>query len=71
MNGIDATTRIKTHWPEMIVIGISVNTEDNNSEAMKRAGAAAVLPKETVGDQLYHVIAQKLGSSPDKLTPPH
>lgn len=71
MNGIDATTHIKTQWPETIVIGISINTENGNSEAMKRAGAAAVLPKETVGNQLYDVIVQKIGSSPDKLTPPH
>ena len=71
MNGINATTHIKTHWPETIVIGISVNTENDNSDAMKRAGAAAVLPKETVGNQLYDVIVQKIGDSPDKLTPPH
>ncbi|MDF0673422.1 MAG: response regulator [Nitrospira sp.] len=71
MNGIDATTHIKTHWPETIVIGISVNTGDENSAAMKRAGATAVLPKETVGDQLYAVIVQETGVSLDKLTPPH
>lgn len=71
MNGIDATTHIKTQWPETIVIGISINTENGNSEAMKQAGAAAVLPKETVGNQLYDVIVQKIGSSPDELAPPH
>ncbi len=70
MNGIDATTQIKTHWPETIVIGISVNTGDENSAAMKRAGAAAVLPKETVGDQLYAVIVQETGVAHNKLAPP-
>ena len=70
MNRIDATTQIKTHWPNTIVIGISVNTGDENSVAMKRAGAAVVLPKETVGDQLYEVIVQATGVAPDKLTPP-
>ena len=66
MNGIDATTHIKTHWPETIVIGISANAD--NSGAMKRAGAAAVFPKETVIDKLYDVIVQKIGVSSDKLT---
>ncbi|MDF0651567.1 MAG: response regulator transcription factor [Nitrospira sp.] len=70
MSGIDATTQIKTHWPKTIVIGISVNTGDENSVAMKRAGATVVLPKETVGDQLYEVIVQATGVAPDKLTPP-
>lgn len=43
MCGIDATTHIKTYRTETIVIGISLNTEDDNSDAMKRVGAAADL----------------------------
>jgi DNA-binding NarL/FixJ family response regulator len=71
MNGIDATTHIKTRWPETTVIGISVNTGDHNSDAMKRAGAATVLPKDTAVDQLYDAIIQEVGVSADRLTPPH
>ena len=65
MNGIDATARIKTHWPETTVIGISVNAKDDNSDAMKRAGAAAVLPKESAVDQLHERIVHEVGVSAD------
>lgn len=61
MNGIDATTHIKTRWPETTVIGISVNTGDDVSDAMKRAGAATVLPKDTAVDQLHDAIVQEVG----------
>ncbi len=71
MNGIEATTHIKTHWPETTVIGISVNTEDHNSDAMKRAGAATVLPKDSAVDQLHDAIVQEVGVSADNLAPPH
>ncbi|MGZ8381562.1 MAG: PAS domain S-box protein, partial [Nitrospira sp.] len=57
MNGIEATTQIKARWPETRVIGISVNTGDGNSAAMKRAGAAIVLPKDTAVDQLHDAIS--------------
>jgi PAS domain S-box-containing protein len=71
MNGIDATTHIKNRWPETTIIGISVNTGDDNSDAMKRAGAATVLPKDTAVDQLHDAIVQEVGVSADKFTPPH
>lgn len=71
MNGIDATAHIKTRWPETTVIGISVNTGDHNSDAMKRAGAATVLPKDTAVDQLHDAIVQEVAVSADEFTPPH
>ena len=71
MNGIDATTHIKNQWPETTVIGISVNTDNDNSDAMKRAGAAIVLPKDTAVDQLHDAIVQEVGISSDKFTSPH
>jgi len=58
MGGIEATTRITARWPEIIVVGISVNAGDENSEAMKRAGAATVLPKDTAVEQLHATIVQ-------------
>jgi CheY-like chemotaxis protein/anti-sigma regulatory factor (Ser/Thr protein kinase) len=66
MNGIDATARIKTQWPETMVIGISVNAQDENSAAMKRAGATTVLPKESALDQLHEAIVQGVGASADQ-----
>jgi DNA-binding NarL/FixJ family response regulator len=56
MNGIEATMHIKHRWPETAVVGISVNTEHDNSAAMKKAGAARLIPKDAADDQLYHAI---------------
>ena len=70
MNGIEATTHIKARWPETTVIGISVNTGDSNSDAMKRAGAATVLLKDRVVGQLHDVIIQEVGASAADFTQP-
>ncbi|WHZ27694.1 MAG: putative histidine-kinase [Nitrospira sp.] len=58
MNGIEATRHIKIKWPEITVIGISVNTGDDNGVAMKRAGATTILPKDTAVEQLHNAIQQ-------------
>lgn len=63
MNGIEATTSIKTHWPETIVVGISVNAQEDNGDAMKRAGAATVLTKDNAVGQLRDAIVQEVGLS--------
>ncbi len=71
MNGIDATACIKTYWPETTVIGISVNTGEDYSNAMKRAGAATVLPKDTAVERLHDAIIKEVVGSADKAAPPH
>jgi PAS domain S-box-containing protein len=58
MTGIDATSRIKAHRPETVVIGLSVNAGAENQEAMSRAGAALLLTKEAAVEQLYGAIQQ-------------
>lgn len=68
MNGIEATTYIKTHWPGTMVIGISVNAEDDNSNAMRRAGAATVFLKESAVDQLHDAIIQAVNISAETST---
>lgn len=60
LNGIEATARIKTQFPHIAVIGLSINTEFSNQEAMKKAGAAMLLPKEAAVDQLYQAIQSVL-----------
>jgi DNA-binding NarL/FixJ family response regulator len=62
MNGIDATTHIKAHWPDLTVVGISINAGDENSDAMKRVGAATVLPKDTAVEHLHAAIVQAVGA---------
>ena len=59
-NGIQATTEIKARWPDIIVIGLSVNPEGANTRAMKKAGATLLLTKEAAVGQLYQAIRQAL-----------
>ena len=68
MNGIEATTRIRAHWPDITVVGISVNAGDENSDVMKRAGAATVLPKDTAVEQLHAAIVQ-MADARDRRSP--
>jgi CheY-like chemotaxis protein len=56
MNGIEATAKIKTRYPDMVVIGMSVNASVDNHDAMRTAGASMLLTKEAAVDQLYGAI---------------
>lgn len=60
-NGIEATGEIKTHFPSIIVIGISVNVSGDNETAMLKAGASRLLTKEAAVEQLHHVIQEEVG----------
>lgn len=62
MNGIEATMQVKTKWPETTIIGISVNIESDNRDAMRRAGASMLLTKEAAVEQLYDAIIQEVGA---------
>jgi NO-binding membrane sensor protein with MHYT domain/CheY-like chemotaxis protein len=63
MNGIEATERIKAKYSSVHVIGLSVNTEGDNYEAMLKAGAYVLLPKEAAVEQLYGVIQKAVTES--------
>ncbi len=56
MDGIDATSRIKGAHPQIVVIGLSVQTSDEVTARMLAAGASRYLTKESAGDQLYAAI---------------
>jgi PAS domain S-box-containing protein len=58
LNGIEATARLKSRYPDLIIIGLSVNAEEENQEAMKRAGASRLITKEAAVEQLYAVIQE-------------
>jgi PAS domain S-box-containing protein len=53
MGGIEATSRIKARFPDTVVIGLSVNATPDNWQAMKKAGATALVTKEAAVEQLY------------------
>lgn len=56
LNGIKATARLKARYPDLIIIGLSVNAEEENQKAMKRAGASRLITKEAAVEQLYAAI---------------
>lgn len=60
MNGIDATAEIKQKWPDITVIGLSVNADGDNQAAMISAGATFLLTKEAAVDELYRAIQEVL-----------
>jgi PAS domain S-box-containing protein len=60
MNGIEATARIKAQYPDITVIGLSVNVGGENQEAMLNAGAALLLTKEMAVEQLYGAIQEQM-----------
>lgn len=60
MNGIHATAFIKNRYPEVITIGLSVQTGSEMQETMLKAGAAALLTKESAVEQLYQTIQHEV-----------
>ena len=70
LNGIEATAKIKTEHPEVAVIGLSVNAESINQEAMKKAGASMLLAKEAVITELYSAILTVTNEPLGKTTMP-
>ena len=56
LNGIEATAQIKTRYPDTTVIGLSVNADGENAEAMARAGATRLMTKEAAVESLYGAI---------------
>jgi DNA-binding NarL/FixJ family response regulator len=59
-NGIEATAEIKARDPEVIIIGLSVNTAGDLQTAMLQAGAAMLLTKEAAVEELYAAIVAQI-----------
>jgi PAS domain S-box-containing protein len=58
VDGIEATRRIKARYPDITVLGLSVNANAENQHAMILAGATSLITKEAAVDQLYSAIQQ-------------
>ena len=56
LDGIGATRLIKTQYPQIAVLGLSVNAPTYHVDAMLKAGAFEVLTKEKAVDELYSAI---------------
>jgi PAS domain S-box-containing protein len=60
MNGIEATAHISRTYPEVLVIGLSVNATGTNVQAMLKAGAVLLLTKEAAVNELYRRMREVL-----------
>ncbi len=58
MDGIEATAQIMNEYPDTSIIGLSANPTTQNHEAIRRAGAVQLLPKETAVGELYGAICE-------------
>lgn len=63
MNGIEATAIIKSRYPEIVILGLSVNASADNLAAMMKAGASALLTKEAAVDDLYDTIHEAIAAT--------
>jgi CheY-like chemotaxis protein len=60
MDGIAATQHITSQYPDVVVVGLSVNAGDDSTTAILTAGAVALIAKEAAVDQLYPTIQNAL-----------
>jgi PAS domain S-box-containing protein len=63
MDGITATRHIKSAFPTVSIIGLSVQNEAHVSHAMKAAGAVTFLSKDSAIEDLYQAIQDVRDSS--------
>ena len=56
MDGIQATAHIKARYPSVLVLGISINADDEYRDAMVRAGAISLISKQVAINQLHEAI---------------
>ncbi len=62
MDGITATRLIKVQYPEVAVIGLSLEKKDYQLYAMKKAGALEVIPKESSIPEVYGAIQRAVAT---------
>jgi CheY-like chemotaxis protein len=64
LNGIEATGVIKRLFPNIAIVGLSVNADRGIRAAMIKAGAATLLTKEAPVEELCQAIHQAVRTSP-------
>jgi DNA-binding NarL/FixJ family response regulator len=62
LDGIGATRLIKTRYPQIAVVGLSVNAPSFHVDAMLKAGASEVVTKEKAVDELYSAIQRAIAA---------
>jgi DNA-binding NarL/FixJ family response regulator len=62
LDGIGATRLIKIQYPQIAVVGLSVNAPSFHVDAMLKAGAFEVLTKDKAVDELYSAIQRAIAA---------
>lgn len=62
MDGITATRLIKAEYPQVAVVGLSVETQDYLVYSMQRVGASEVVHKENAAGTLYGAIQKAVAA---------
>ena len=52
MDGVTATRLIKAHYPQIAVIGLTIEQKDFQLHAMRKAGAREIIAKDNLGAEL-------------------
>lgn len=60
LNGVEATRRINQKWPQIVVIGVSMQYSPHSYNAMITAGAVAFVRKDDAVEALYKTIVFSL-----------
>ena len=60
MSGIETTRHMKSEFPHLAIVGLSVHESQLIVEGMAAAGAAAYLAKETATENLFKAIGAAL-----------
>ena len=63
MDGITATRLIKTQYPHIGVVGLSVHLQGYQLKAMQQAGAFEVLSKDNAVTELYSAVQRAIAST--------
>jgi DNA-binding NarL/FixJ family response regulator len=58
MNGLEATRRLKTRWPDLAVVILTVHDEDVYRRTALAAGATAFLQKKMLGVDLWPTLVR-------------
>ena|SRR5689334_5922864 len=56
LNGIEATAKIKKIYPNVVIVGLSVEADETYRRAMTAAGARCLISKTMAVQQLYVAI---------------
>lgn len=60
MNGIEATRRIHSEWPDVVIVGLSVQEDDATAKSVLEAGATRFMSKASSADEIMALMREVL-----------